>query len=189
MRFEIKDGDGKVKGTEDRAFEIPSRNLKTDKNFTIDVGAESAVDIVIHFDLSMSVVTSGPPSNPKYSLKPVMHLFDNPLQAATIQGSINNSSFGSSGNATIVVIAQSNGEEFTRVQVSKIDGVDSTPFSIYWLVPNESYKVQIDLNKDTETIDNDCRKSVNGDDLKAGSTYELNDGDPIDKDDINGICI
>lgn len=72
--------------TEDVTLEIPSGNLKTDKNFTIDVGAESAMDIVIHFDLSMSVVVSGPPSNRKYSLKPVMHLFQDPLKAATIQG-------------------------------------------------------------------------------------------------------
>ncbi|MEX1350223.1 MAG: DUF4382 domain-containing protein [Desulfobacterales bacterium] len=72
--------------TEDVTLEIPSGNLKTDKNFTIDVGAESAMDIVIHFDLGMSVNVSGPPSNRKYSLKPVMHLFQDPLKAATIQG-------------------------------------------------------------------------------------------------------
>ena len=99
MRFEIKDDEGNVKGTEDKTVEIPSENLKTDKNFTIDVGDDSAMDIVIHFDLSMSVVVSGPASNPTYKLKPVLHLFEDPLQAATIQGSIKNSSFGTSNTA------------------------------------------------------------------------------------------
>ena len=62
MRFEIKDDEGNITGTEDKTVEIPSENLKTDKNFTIDVEDDSAMDIVIHFDLSMSVVVSGPAS-------------------------------------------------------------------------------------------------------------------------------
>jgi len=142
--------------TDDRTLEIPSENLKTDKNFIVDVTDGSAMDLVIHFDLSMSVVASGPASNPTYKLKPVLHLFEDPLQAATIQGSINNSSFGTSNTATVVVIAQSNQEEFTRVEVPKVDGVDPTPFSIYWLVPNESYTVQIDLDQDGII---DCEKT------------------------------
>jgi hypothetical protein len=189
MRSEIKDSEGNVTATEDRTLEIPSGNLKTDKNFTIDVGAESAMDIVIHFDLSMSVVVSGPPSNPTYSLKPVMHLFEGPLQAATIEGSIDADSFGASNKATVVVIAQSNEEEFTRLEVAKESDTDPTLFSIYWLVPNESYTVQIDLNHDTETIDNDCHETVNSNDLEPGETYDLNGGNHIDKDDVNGICI
>ena len=156
MVFDIKDENDEVIATEDRTLEIPSENLKTDKNFTINVGDDSAMDIVIHFDLSMSVVVSGPASNPTYKLKPVLHLFEDPLQAATIQGSINNSSFGTSNTATVVVIAQSNQEEFTRVEVPKVDGVDPTPFSIYWLVPNESYTVQIDLDQDGII---DCEKT------------------------------
>jgi len=184
MRFENDNGT-----TEDRTVEIPSENLKTDKNFTIDLGADSAMDIVIHFDLSMSVVVSGPASNPTYKLKPVLHLFEDPLQAATIQGSISNSSFGTSNTATVVVIAQSNQEEFTRVEVPMVDGVDPTPFSIYWLVPNESYTVRIDLNQDGETIDIDCEESVDYLDLEEGEVFELNEGMPINEMDIDGICI
>jgi hypothetical protein len=197
MRFE---NDNRT--TEDRTLEIPSGNLKTDKNFTIDLAEDSAMDIVIHFDLSMSVVVSGPASNPRYKLKPVLHLFDDPLKAATIQGSINNSSFGTSNTATVVVIAQSNQEEFTRVEVPMVDDVDPTPFSIYWLVPNESYTVQIDLNKnagttDGDSIDVDCNETVAvtadkiGDEvpreLEEGEVFRLNGGESI-KDD-EGICI
>jgi len=158
MRFEIKDDESNIIGTEDKTVEVLSENLKTDKNFTIDVGDDSAMDIVIHFDLSMSVVVSGPASNPSYKLKPVMHLFEDPLHAATIEGSIDNSSFGASEKATIVVIAESNQEEFTRVEVPKSPETDSTSteFSIYWIVPNQSYTVQIDLDQD-DIID--CEKT------------------------------
>ena len=151
MRFNNDDGT-----TEDRTVEIPSGNLKTDKNFTIDVGDDSAMDIVIHFDLSMSVVVSGPASNPTYKLKPVLHLFEDPLQAATIEGSIDALSFGDSGKATIVVIAESDGEEFTRLEVTKESDTDPTAFSIYWIVPNKSYTVQIDLYQDGII---DCEKT------------------------------
>jgi len=140
--------------TEDRTVVVPSENLKTDKNFIFDVAGSSAVDIVIHFDLSMSVVTSGPASNPTYKLKPVLHLFDEPLQAATIEGSI---SFGASEKATIVVISNSNGEEYTRVEVPKSAIPDPTEFSIFWIVPNQEYTVQIDIGQDT-TID--CERIV-----------------------------
>ncbi len=116
--------------TEDRTVEIPSENLKTDKNFTIDLTNSSAMDIVIHFDLAMSVVVSGPASNPTYKLKPVLHLFKDPLQAATLEGSIDNLSFGDSGTA-IIVVKDSNGEEYTRVEVSQSADTDPTEFSIF----------------------------------------------------------
>ena len=138
--------------TEDQTVEVPSENLKTDKNFIFDVTGDSAVDIVIHFDLGMSVVASGPALNPSYNLKPVLHLFKDPLEAATIEGSIDNSSFGASEKATIAVIAASNREEYTRVEIPKSTTQDPTEFSIFWIVPNQEYTVQIDINQDT-TID------------------------------------
>ena len=186
MVFKIKDEKGNVISTEDRTVEIPNENLKTDKNFTIDVGADSAMDIVIHFDLSMSVVVSGPASNPTYKLKPVLHLFEDPLQAATIEGSIDALSFGDSNKATVVVIAESDGEEFTQIEVSKLHDKNPTDFSIYWMVPNQSYTVQIDLNQDGETIGIDCDEFVEFFNLEEGEVFNLNVGDPIEKD--NGIC-
>ena len=178
--------------TEDVTLEIPSGNLKTDKNFTIDVGAESAMDIVIHFDLSMSVVVSGPPSNRKYSLKPVMHLFKDPLKAATIQGKIAHSFFGDYEKATVIVLADNietgNQEEFTKVEVPKSETGDSTPFSIFWLVPDKPYEVKIDLDIDTDNADEECNETVNEIYLGPGDTYELNEGNAITGPDDNGFC-
>lgn len=154
--------------TEDRTVEVPSENLKTDKNFIVDVTKDSAVDIVIHFDLSMSVVSSGPALNPTYKLKPVMHLFDDPLKAAIIEGSIDNSSFGASEKATIVVIAESNGEEYTRVEIPKSTTTDPTEFSIFWIVPNQEYSVKIDINQDTII---DC--AVDVDSLLPGEVVDI----------------
>ena len=179
MVFDIKNQNDEVIDTESRTLEIPSGNLKTDKNFTIDVGADSAMDIVIHFDLSMSVVVSGPEANPRYSLKPVLHLFEDPLKSATIEGKISYSSFGDSEKAAIVVIQGTDGEELTRVEVSRSDPDTPTEFSIFWLVPNESYTVQIDLNKDNEAIDNDWDELCDHWDLEEGETFELNEGTPI----------
>ena len=178
MRFDNGDGT-----TEDRTVEIPSENLKTDKNFTIDLEEDSALDIVIHFDLSMSVVVSGPASNPTYKLKPVVHLFEDPLQAATIEGRIDNSSFGGSEKATIVVIAESDGEEFTRVEVSQSDAEDPTEFSIFWIVPGQSYTLQVDLDQDDVA---DCDEFVEDVDLPEGAVFELNQGNSIEIG--SGIC-
>jgi hypothetical protein len=179
--------------TEDVTLEIPSGNLKTDKNFTINVGDESAMDIVIHFDLSMSVIVSGSPSNRKYSLKPVMHLFQDPLQAATLQGKIDYSFFGDHEKVTIVVLADNiengNQEEFTKVEVSRSADQTPTEFSIYWLVPNKSYEVRIDLNIETDNPDGECNETVTGDDLGPGETYDLNGGEAITGPDSNGACL
>ena len=202
MRFEIKNGEGEITETADKTVEVPSEKLRTDMNFDFNVIEDSALDIVIHFDLSMSVVASGPAMNPSYKLKPVLHLFEDPLQAATIEGSIDNQSFGDSETA-IIVVKDSNGEEYTRVEVPKSTALDSTSteFSIFWMVPNQYYIVEIDLDKnadltDGETIDVDCNETVavtveNGAEvpreLQEGEVFQLNGGGPITADD--GICI
>lgn len=141
----VSDGHG---GITEKVVEIPSENLKTDKNFTIDLGPAAAIDLVAHFDLSKSVLISGTASDPKYKLKPVLHLFDDPFTAAIIDGGISNSDFGASGKATIIVIAESNGEEYTSVEITKSTTADPTEYSIYWIVPKQEYTVQIDLDQD-----------------------------------------
>ena len=150
----VSDGHGRIT---ERVVEIPSENLKTDKNFTIDLGPDAAIDLVAHFDLSQSVVVSGPASDPTYKLKPVLHLFDDPFTAAIIDGSISNAAFGASGKATIVVIAENNGEEYTSVEITKSTTADSTEYSIFWIVPNQEYTVQIFFDQD-ETPD--CVKTI-----------------------------
>jgi hypothetical protein len=169
--------------TRDEPVDVPSGNLKTDKNFIFDVTEPSAVDIVVHFDLSKSLVVTEPAPNPSYKLKPVLHLFEDPSEAATIEGSIVNSSFGASEKATITVFAESNQEVFTIVEVSESDTDDPTEFSIFWLVPNQSYTVEIDLNQD-DIIN--CNEFVEDVDLPEGAVFELNDGDPIETG--SGIC-
>jgi hypothetical protein len=134
---------------------IPSENLKTDKNFAIDVEKDSLIDLVVHFDLSMSVVISGTESEPEYKLKPVLHLFDEPLKAGIIMGSICNSSLDEESGAIISVYA--NDVLYTQVEVPKLISddyntlvPDIVAFEIYWLVPNQEYTVNVNLNSSTE---------------------------------------
>jgi hypothetical protein len=165
-----------ISSTAEEPVRVPSGNLKTDKNFIFNVGEDAAVDLIVHFDLSKSVVVTGPAANPSYKLKPVLHLFDDPLEAATIKGSIENSAFGDSEKATVTVIAESNQEEYTIVEVSESDTEDPTEFTIFWLVPYESYTVEIDLDQNDTT---DYDEFVQDIDLPKGAEFELNDGDPI----------
>ncbi len=160
--------------TEDIPVDVPSGNLKTDKNFIFDVDKDAAVDLVVHFDLSKSLVVTGPAVNPSYKLKPVLHLFEDPREAATIAGRIADSVFGPSGKATVTVFA--NQEEYTIVEVSESGTGDPADFNIFWLVPGESYTVEIDWDQDDEI---DCREDISSDDLPAGAIFELNGGDPI----------
>ena len=166
----VSDGHG---GLTERVVEIPSENLKTDKNFTIDLGQDAAIDLVAHFDLSKSVVVSGTASDPTYKLKPVLHLFDDPFTAAIIEGSIDNSAFGASGKATIVVIAESNGEEYTKVEITKSTTANPTGYSIFWIVPNQEYTVQIDFDQDDTP---DCLTTIgNGDGFESPQPGKLVD--------------
>jgi len=165
-----------ITSTAEEPVTVPSGNLKTDKNFIFNVGEDAAVDLIVHFDLSKSVVVTGTAADPSYKLKPVLHLFDDPSEAATIKGSINNSAFDASKKATVTVIAESNQEEYTIVEVSKSDTEDPTEFSIFWIVPNESYTVEIDLDQN-ETTDYD--EFVQDIDLPEGAEFELNNGNSI----------
>lgn len=169
LRFAIIDELGEVLGSEDRTVEIPSGNLKTDKNFTIDLGADSAMDIIIHFDLSMSVVVSGTAEEPVYKLKPVLHLFGDPLQAATFEGELDNSSFGDSDEKATIVV-ESNGEVYTQVEVSQSTDV-LTIYSIFWIVPDQEYTVKIDIYQDDSI---DCEYTIgDGGDFEAPGPGEV----------------
>lgn len=141
--------------TEERTLEIPSENLKTDKNFTMDLDEAAAIDLIIHFDLSMSVVVSGTDEEPTYKLKPVLHLFEDPLQAAIFEGELDNSSFGDSKEATVVV--KTDGEIYTQVEISQSSTDDPTIYSIFWIVPGQNYSVNIDIDQDG---DDDCVKTI-----------------------------
>ena len=171
VRFVVSNAMIRIDNQEDWVVEIPSENLKTDKNFTVDVESGTAIDLVVHFDLSLSIVVSGEESDPVYKLKPVLHLFDNPIEAATIAGAIDNESFGESGEATIIVFSETNQEIFTQVVVPKSADSDRSEFNIFWIVPNKSYTVEIDLNQDGSI---DCSEFVQDIYLSDGEIFSLN---------------
>jgi hypothetical protein len=137
--------------TEDVTVTIPSENLKTDKNFNFEVtGTEpAAVDLTIDFDLSKSIVVEGPVGNPSYKLKPVLHIVKTE-EAATINVTINNTNFDPIQNARITVLSKdANGkytEEYTKVEVTRQNPPGTTISSIFWLVPDQDYMVQIDYD-------------------------------------------
>ena len=166
--------------------DIPTEYLRTDKNFTIDLDPGSAIDLVVHFDLSTSIVASGTESEPNYSLKPVLHLFGDPLNAAVIDGRIDNEFIGGSGQAIITVISNDSGDTYTQVVVP--ESVDAEPsstsdFSIYWLVPDRSYTVEIDMGGDGTV---DCMESIDAEDLESGQWFSLNNDETIMGSE--GIC-
>ena len=163
-------------------LDVPSGFLRIDKNFTFDVPDGQAVDLTVDFDLSQSIVVSGSVP-PEYKLKPVLHLVET-QQAATIHGKIDQGTFGSSTEAVVTVIWDKDGsrtetlgdEEYTRVTVTKAPGTNPTEFTIFWLVPNEDYLVEIDFDKaepPERTLQVEASK------LLSGSTYELNTGNLI----------
>ncbi len=156
-------------GGDDIPLIISSNDVKTDKQFDFDVTGGGAVAVVIDFDLSQSIVATG---DDTYKLKPVLHI-NYTQEAATIVGRISNSDLTAS-EATIVVTARD--EEYTRVVVEK-DTLDPTVFNIYWLVPEEEYFVQIDLDGNQGVFE--YEEIVSARDLPASAIFELNGGDNI----------
>ena len=163
----------------DYSLTIPSENLKTDKNFSFNVQDGGAVDIIVDFDLSKSIVVTGPSGTPSYELKPVLHIVHT-SEAATIHGSIADDSFDNKGSdvAIVTVISDNNGEEYTKVIVSRTDTGDPAEFSIFWLVPNQDYTAEIDMDPDLENGP-EFIESVYAVDLQPGDAFELNSGNAI----------
>ena len=155
------------------SVEIPSENLKTDKNFVFDVDQPAAADIVIDFDLSQSLVVTDPFGTPSYKLKPVLHIVD-ASEAATVTGTIDDGFFGSYEAAAITVYY--NGEVYTQLAVENDDSNNDAVFSIFWLVPDKSYRVEIDFGDDAST---EWCVDVDANDLPSGGDFPLNGGAPI----------
>ncbi len=156
--------------------EIASGDLKTDKNFDFDVTGGGAVALTVDFDLSQSLVATG---SGKFKLKPVLHLV-NTVEAATITGSVNVAAYGFD-QAVIIVTHDSdnNGiltpgdEEYTRLVVAK-ETSGPTPFSIFWLVPDQSYIVEVQVGGVTVYT-----QAIGKASLPAGAVYPLNNSTPI----------
>ncbi|MDH5202567.1 MAG: DUF4382 domain-containing protein [Nitrospirota bacterium] len=161
----------------DYPVNIPSDKLRTDKEFEFDVIGGGAVNLTVDFDLSQSIVVTG---SGTYQLKPVLHIIQT-QEAATIQGSIKASTFGSFTEAVVIVIwdkdncgtVTTGDEEYTRIRVEK-EGSNPTQFRIYWLVPNQSYIIQIVVGS-TQIY----QEFVVSTKLQAGAVFLLNSGSAI----------
>lgn len=157
--------------------QIPSGNLKTDENFQFDVAGGGAVALTVDFDLSQSLVATG---SGNFMLKPVLHLVTT-AEAATITGSIAAATFGAENQATIIVTQDSDNsgtitpgdEEYTRLVVAKGPS-GPTPFSIFWLVPDQSYIVQVQIGGSTVFTGAIAKTS-----LPAAAVFPLNGGNPM----------
>ncbi len=133
---------------QDQPLEIPSENLKTVQEFDFTLTGGGAVDLTVDFDLSQSIVVTG---SGTYQLKPVLHIVQT-QEAATINGKIMDTTFGSNTEAIVVVTLDKDNsgdittgdEEYTRITLDKSLSGD-TQFSIFWLVPNNGYIVQIEI--------------------------------------------
>jgi hypothetical protein len=157
--------------------DIASGDLKTDKNFDFNVTGGGAVALTVDFDLSQSLVATG---NGGYKLKPVLHLVGT-AEAATIGGSISTATFGTDTQATVIVTQDtdksgtltSGDAEYTRLVVD-LGVSDPTPFLIYWLVPDQSYIVEVQVGGSTV-----YSEAVAGTSFPAAAVYSLNSGNPI----------
>ncbi len=145
-------------------LEVPSEYLKTDKNFDFHVDGGEAVDLMVDFDLSQSIK----PKQDGYQLKPVLHLNET-QRAAQIRGSIAASTFVDS-EAEVTVTHD--GEEYTKLLVTRTDDVDPTEFRIFWLVPDNGYTVEVDGTIHYE-------EEVASTDLEPGEVHTLNLGEAI----------
>jgi hypothetical protein len=180
VRIGVTSGTIRIAGV-DHPLEIPSENLKTDKNFEFTVQGGGAVDLTVDFDLSQSILLTG---SGTYQLKPVLHVVTT-TEAWTIRGNILSSSFGTPAQDAVVVVyrdSNANGafergvdEEYTRLRVQKGNS-HQTEFSVFWLVPDENYNVEVYLGEPEDTPDPEYSEFVN----KSGwtsKTFSLNGGD------------
>lgn len=150
---------------------VPSEKLRTDENFSFFVEGGGAVDITIDFDLSKSIVVTGPPTTPSYKIKPVLHI-NQTKEAATICGNIEPLSLGDAPeDLTVTVIRDYDSEVYTKVSVKRDSEIDSAEFCIFWLVPGEDYTVQIADDGGVVLYE----EPVSAADLKPGEIYHLED--------------
>lgn len=164
-------------GTEVHDYDvvIPSGNLKTDKNFIFEVQNPAAVDIVVDFDLSMSLKEDNSTDPSTYQCKPVFHLVKT-FEASTITGKIDDLSFVGDADAIVTVsVYNPELEEYTKVRVPK-DSTNDVEFSIFWLAPDREYRTVIDFD---ESVDGDEYSQDTEVALESGQVFTLNGDNPI----------
>ena len=167
--------------TTDSPVVISPEHLKTDNNFFFDVNKPEAVDLIIDFDLSQSLVVTDPFKKSSYKLNPVLHIV-RAAEAATIKGEIAQGSFIVGQNAEVTVFIPNSGvqggyKEYTKIEVSESDK-GPTKFSIYWLVPDQDYRVEIKFDPEFGN-GIDFSEDVSANDLKPRRVRNLSGGTPI----------
>jgi hypothetical protein len=163
------------------SVDLPPGTLSIEREFLFELEGGQTLDLTIDFDLSQSLAVSGSQLAPSYQLKPVLHI-NATKEAAAIQGEIAAETFAEhqSVEATVTVFLdkdQSGGlngadEEYTRVLVDR----DNRVFTIFWLVPEQGYILQIELNG---LGPSEFEQFVFPADLQKGDTFQLNHGSPI----------
>jgi len=181
IRLEIESATIRFDNDVESDVVIPSGHIKTDKNFLFDVNEPGPIGIIIDFDLSQSLEVTDPFGTPSYILNPVLHIVD-ALKAVTINGKIAQRSFVAGQKAEVTVFTPNSGiqggyKEYTKIEVSESD-TDPTEFSIYWIVPDEDYRVEIKFDPDFVHGVN-FSEDVNITGVKTGEVRNLNEGNPI----------
>ena len=144
--------------------------LKTDVPVDHEVIDAGTIHFISHFDLSRSIVATG---SGKYKIKPIIHLFDEVQEGATICGSIDATTFVGDPPEDVVVsvIRDSNGETYTQARVTRESTTDPTDFCIFWIVPDESYLVEVD--GDGDGVTDFPAAYVDGTDLEPGEEANI----------------
>lgn len=155
----------------------PSETLKTDKNFTVDIGNGAFVALTAHFDPTRSIVVTGPP-NSSYRLKPVIHLLHT-HKAATICGGINADTLGDSRVIVTVILDKDKSGDFdntkdeiyAQIAVVKEPNTDPTNFCTYWVDPDKQYIIEV--LEDAGGLLLATPIVVEPDQLSAGQTHNM----------------
>ena len=160
---------------------LSSGSLTIERQFFFKLEGGKSLDLTIDFDLSQSLSMSGAPPSQSYKLEPVLHI--NPSkEAASIEGEIAAETFEEhqSVEAILTVFLDKDlsgdfsqaDEEYTCIVVDK----DNPEFKVFWLVPEEGYIVQIEMDGREPS---EFEQFVYPADLQKGDTFRLNQGNPI----------
>jgi len=170
LRMSVKEASLRVTNpdqtTEDFSVDVPSDNLKTDAPFTVDLLNRGYIDMVIDFDLSQSLVVTG---NGKYKLKPVLHIVK-VNDAVIFEGLILNTLFVE-GIDPVVTVYDKDGVIYSQVvvELEPAPEIDSQ-WQVFWIVPDQNYKVEIDYNGDKVA---DFTKDVLAETIPPGTTLTI----------------
>ncbi len=158
------------------AVAIPSGNLVIEKGFYFDLRDGRTTDLTIDFDLSQSLAATGSLSAYSYELNPVLHI-NNTEEAAAIRGEIAPETFAEYDTTEAMVTVfmdkdlsggfSTGDEEYTRIVVVE----DNPAFSIFWLVPEQGYTVQIEMDPTGPPA---FEQFIFPADLQKGVTFLLN---------------